>query len=59
MKGQNNRSSLFEGRPHLHHFATEQDVAEEFYELLSEAKQLYLQEVKTTANDIAATWMTL
>ena len=34
MKGQNNRSSLFEGRPHLHHFATEQDVAEEFYELL-------------------------
>ena len=30
MKGQNNRSSLFEGRPHLHHFATEQDVAEEF-----------------------------
>lgn len=47
MKGQNNRSSLFEGRPHLHHFATEQDVAEEFYELLSEARELYLQDVMT------------
>ena len=39
--------SFFEGRPHLHHFATEQDVAEEFYELLSEARELYLQDVMT------------
>lgn len=31
----------------MHHFATEQDVAEEFYTLLSKARELYLQEVIT------------
>lgn len=29
----------------MHHFATEQDVAEEFFALLSEARELYLQDV--------------
>lgn len=29
----------------MHHFVTEQDVAEEFYTLLSKARELYLQEV--------------
>lgn len=31
----------------MHHFATEQDVAEEFYTLLSKARELYLKEVIT------------
>ena len=30
---------------HLTHFATEQDVAEELFELLLEARELYLQDV--------------
>ena len=29
----------------MHHFATEQDVADEFFVLLSEARELYLQDV--------------
>lgn len=37
--------SLFGESLHLHHFATEQDVAEEFFILLSEARELYLQDV--------------
>ncbi len=37
--------SLFGESLHLHHFATEQDVAEEFFLLLSEARELYLQDV--------------
>ena len=30
--------SFFEGKQHLIHFATEQDVAKELFELLSEAR---------------------
>ena len=37
--------SLFGENLHLHHFATEQDVAEEFFALLSSARELYLQDV--------------
>lgn len=37
--------SLFGESLHLHHFAMEQDVAEEFFTLLSEARELYLQDV--------------
>ncbi len=37
--------SLFGGNLHLHHFATEKDVAEELFILLSEARVLYLQDV--------------
>lgn len=37
--------SLFGENQHLHHFATEQDVADEFFTLLSEARELYLQDV--------------
>ncbi|MCD7850399.1 MAG: hypothetical protein LUH63_12090 [Parabacteroides sp.] len=37
--------SLFGESLHLHHFATEQDIAEEFFILLSEARELYLQDV--------------
>ena len=37
--------SFFEGKQHQTHFATEQDVAEELFELLSEARELYLQNV--------------
>ena len=36
--------SLFGESLHLHHFATEQDVAEELFELLLEARELYLQD---------------
>lgn len=46
MKEQRKKSSLFfEEKQHLTHFATEQDVAEELFELLSEARELYLQDV--------------
>ena len=31
--------------PHTHHFATEQDVADELFALLSEARELYLRDV--------------
>ena len=37
--------SLFGGNRHMHHFATEQDVAEELFALLSEARVIYLQDV--------------
>ena len=37
--------SLFEGSRHVNHFATEQDVAEELFALLSEARVIYLQDV--------------
>ena len=37
--------SFFEGKQHLTHFATEQDVADEFIALLSEARDFYLQDV--------------
>lgn len=37
--------SLFGGNLHLHHFATEQDVAEELFALLSEAREIYLRDV--------------
>ena len=37
--------SLFGGNQHMHHFATEQDVAEELFALLSEARVIYLQDV--------------
>lgn len=48
MKGQNNRSSLFLKGDHIcTTLLLEQDVAEEFYELLSEARELYLQDVMT------------
>lgn len=36
---------FFEEKQHLTHFATEQDVAEELFELLLEARELYLQDV--------------
>lgn len=39
--------SLFEERLHPHHFTTEQDVAEEFFALLTEAKNRYLHDVVT------------
>lgn len=39
--------SLFGGNLHMHHFATEQDVAEELFALLSEARVIYLQDVIT------------
>lgn len=44
---QNKLKSLlfFEEKQHLTHFATEQDVAEELFELLLEARELYLQDV--------------
>lgn len=37
--------SLFGGNQHMHHFATEHDVAEELFALLSEARVIYLQDV--------------
>lgn len=37
--------SLFGGNQHMHHFATEHDVAEELFTLLSEARVIYLQDV--------------
>lgn len=37
--------SLFGGNLHTHHFATEQDVADELFALLSEARELYLRDV--------------
>ena len=37
--------SFFEEKQHLTHFATEQDIADEFIALLSEAKDFYLQDV--------------
>ena len=37
--------SLFGGNRHMHHFATEHDVAEELFALLSEARVIYLQDV--------------
>lgn len=37
--------SFFKERRHLHHFATEQDVAEEFFKLLSNTREFYLQDV--------------
>ena len=39
--------SFFKERQHQHHFATEQDVAEEFFALLSKAREHYLQDVVT------------
>lgn len=46
MQKQIKKSSLFfEEKQHLTHFATEQDVAEELFELLLEARELYLQDV--------------
>ncbi len=48
MKEQNKKTSLFfKERQHQHHFATEQDVAEEFFALLSKAREHYLQDVVT------------
>ena len=37
--------SLFGENQHLHHILAEQDVAEEFFALLSKARELYLQDV--------------
>lgn len=45
MQKQIKKSSFFEEKQHLTHFATEQDVAEELFELLLEARELYLQDV--------------
>ena len=46
MQKQIKKSSLFfEEKQHLTHLATEQDVAEELFELLLEARELYLQDV--------------
>ena len=49
--------SFFEGKQHLTHFATEQDVADEFIALLSEARDFYLQDVIVMASGTAAMWM--
>lgn len=45
MKEQSKNLLFFEEKQHLTHFATEQDVAEELFELLLEARELYLQDV--------------
>lgn len=49
----------FEGSKHPHHIESAQDVAEELFALLTEAKTVYLQEVKSTANSIAVMWRIL
>ena len=37
--------SLFGGKQHCRHIAAEQDVAEELFALLAEAREIYLQDV--------------
>ena len=48
--------SLFGGKQHCRHIAAEQDVAEELFALLAEAREIYLHDV--VAGGMAALWMT-
>lgn len=45
MKNRTKNLLFFDGKQHLHHFTTEQYVAEEFFALLSKAREHYLQNV--------------
>lgn len=47
MKRPDNGLLSFGGNLHTHHFATEQDVADELFALLSEAREPYLRDVIT------------
>lgn len=40
----------------MHHFATEHDVAEELFALLSEARVIYLQDVIKSGKRLTVTW---